>query len=57
MALPSSSHLIVYKPVGKEYKELDKIKVANTPTYAHPVIAGNRIFIKDEQSITLWTIK
>lgn len=57
MVLPSSSQLIVYKPVGNEYTELDKIKVADTPTYAHPVISGNRIYIKDEKSITLWTIK
>ena len=57
MALPSSSQLIVYKAVGKVYTELDKIKVANTPVYAHPVISGNRIFIKDQESITLWTIK
>ena len=57
MALPSSSHLIVYKPDGKGYSELANIKVADTPTYAHPVIAGNRIFIKDEKNITLWTLK
>jgi len=57
MALPSNSQLIVYKPVAKEYTELDKIKVADTPTYAHPVIAGNRIYIKDNENITLWIIK
>lgn len=57
ISLPSNSHLFVYKPAGKEYAELDKIKVADTPTYAHPVISGNRIYIKDEKNITLWTIK
>jgi len=57
MALPSNSRLIVYKPVGKEYSELDQLKAADTPIYAHPVISGNRIFIKDMDKITLWTIK
>ncbi len=57
MALPSSAQLIVYKPDSKAYSELARIKVADTPVYAHPVIAGNRIFIKDENNITLWTIK
>jgi outer membrane protein assembly factor BamB len=57
MALPGNSHLIVYEPLGKEYRELDRLKVADTPTYAHPVIAGNRIYIKDEENITLWIIE
>jgi len=56
MALPSSSDLIVYKPSGKEYSEIAKIKVSETPSYSHPVIAGNRIFIKDQDSVTMFVI-
>jgi len=57
MALPSNSQLIVYRPVGSGFTELASLKVAETPTtYAHPVAAGNRIFIKDQESIILWTI-
>jgi hypothetical protein len=33
------------------------MKVAETPTYAHPVLAGNRVFVKDKDSLTLWTIE
>ena len=57
MALPSNSELIVYKPNEKQYEQLAKIKVADTPTYAHPVITGNRIFIKDQDSVTLLIIQ
>lgn len=57
MALPSSSELIVYKALKEEYQELAKLKIADLPTYATPVVAGNRIFIKDEQSISLWQIQ
>jgi outer membrane protein assembly factor BamB len=57
MALPSSAELIVYAPSGKEFTELARIKVADTPTYAHPVIAGKRIFVKDQDAVTLWTIE
>jgi len=57
MALPSNSELIVFKPGEKEYAELAKIKVAETPTYAHPVIAGSRIFVRDQDSVILWTIE
>ena len=53
MALPSSSELIVYKPNDKQYEELAKIKVSDTPIYAHPVLAGNRIIVKDQESVAL----
>jgi len=56
LALPSESELIVFKPSSKEYEELARIKVADTPVYAHPVIAGNRIYLKDNETLTMWTI-
>jgi len=56
LALPSTSELIAFKPSGEAYVELAKIKVADTPTYAHPVIAGSRIFVKDQESVALWTL-
>ena len=56
LALPSNSELIVIKPSEKEFIGLARIKVSDTPIYAHPVIAGNRIFIKDEETLTMWTI-
>ncbi len=56
MALPSSSELIVFKPNGKQYEEVAKIKISDTPTYAHPVVAGNRIFGKDQETVTAWTV-
>ncbi|MFH1321794.1 MAG: PQQ-binding-like beta-propeller repeat protein [Bacteroidota bacterium] len=56
LALPSESELIAFKPSGKEYEELARFKVADTPVYAHPVIAGNRIYVKDNETLTMWTI-
>jgi len=56
LALPSSADLIVFQPTDKQYSELAKIKVAQTATYAHPVIAGNRIYVRDAESLTLWTL-
>ena len=57
LALPSNSELIAFKPSDKQYEEVAKIKVADTPTYAHPVIAGNRILVRDQDTVTLWTIE
>jgi outer membrane protein assembly factor BamB len=56
LALPSTSELIAFKPSDKAYTEVARIKVAETPTYAHPVIAGNRVFVRDAQNIALETI-
>ena len=55
LALPSNSELIAFKPSDKEYTELARIKVADTPVYAHPVVAGSRFFVKDQDTLVLWT--
>ncbi len=57
LALPSTSELIAFNANGSRYEQLAAIKVAETATYAHPIIAGNRIFIKDEDSVTLYTVQ
>lgn len=57
LALPSGTGLIVLKPNAKEYTELARISVSDTPIYAHPVIIGNRIFIKDAEILTLWMLE
>jgi outer membrane protein assembly factor BamB len=56
LALTPASELIAFQPGEKAYTEVARIKVADTPTHAHPVIAGNRVFIKDQDSVTLWAI-
>jgi hypothetical protein len=56
-ALTPSSDLLVFEPSGTEYKEIARYKVADSETYAYPVASGNRIFIKDQDAITLWTVE
>jgi len=57
LALPSNSELIVFKPDGKEYSEITRYKVSETPIYAHPVIAGKRVFVKDQDSVAMWIVE
>jgi len=57
LALPDNSQLIVFKPVAEEFAEVAQIKIAETATYAHPVIAGNRVFVKDQDSLAMLTIE
>ena len=55
VALTPKSHLIVIEPSDKAYTEIANIKVADSDTYSEPVLAGNRLFIEDQDSVILWT--
>jgi outer membrane protein assembly factor BamB len=57
ITLPEKTGLIVFKPGNKEFEELARYKVSDSAIYAHPIIAGNRIFVKDKNDLTLWTVK
>jgi len=56
-ALTPSSQLIVFEPNGKEFKEIAKYKVADSETYAYPVVSGNRVYVKDRDSVAMWVIE
>jgi len=55
-ALTSDKELVVFKPSDKAFTEVAKYKVADTPIWAAPIVSGNRVFVKDKDSLTLWTI-
>jgi outer membrane protein assembly factor BamB len=55
--LPEKKGLLVLKPSDKQYEEITQYKVSDTSIYAHPIIAGNRIFIKDKDTLILWTLQ
>lgn len=50
------SFLVVFEANEKEYKELARYKVAETPAFAHPVVSGKSIFVKDRTKLTQWTL-
>lgn len=57
LALPSDGELVAFDPNRESYVELARYKVSDSATYAHPVVAGNRVFIKGQDTLTLWTIE
>lgn len=57
LALTPAAELIAFQPSDQAYTEVARYKVAEGSTYSYPVVAGNRIFIKDKDSITLWTLE
>ena len=56
LALTPAGQLIAFEPGGKEFKQLASYKVGSQ-THSYPVVTGNRIFIKDRDSVTLWTVE
>jgi outer membrane protein assembly factor BamB len=57
LALTPGMQLVAFQPSDKAYTELARIKVADTATYAYPIVAGNRLFVKDQDSVILWAIE
>lgn len=55
--LSTDGQLIILEPHEKECKRVVSYKVASAQTYAHPVIDGSRIYIKDQENLALWTLE
>ena len=56
LALTTQSELIAWKATPERFELVARTKVAETPTWAHPTIVGNKLLVKDRSSLTLWTI-
>lgn len=57
IGLPSTGNLIVFKPDHSAYTELARYKVADTPVYSFPIVAGNSVYVKDAESLMLYRIQ
>ncbi len=57
LALPPTGTLTVFEPNDKEFKKVTSYKVGAGKTYAYPIATGNRIFVKDADSVILWTVE
>jgi len=57
VALTPAAQLIVFEPSKSEFKQLASYKVADEGTFAYPVLSDKRIYIKDKDSVTLFTVE
>ena len=57
LALPPTGQLTVFESNDKEFKKIASYKVGAGKTYAYPIATGNRIFVKDADSVILWTVE
>jgi len=56
IGLPSTANLIIFKPESAAYSEVVKYKVSETAIYSYPIVAGNKIYIKDAETLMLYRI-
>ena len=55
--LKDDAELIVARSSRAAFEPLKRYTVADSATWAQPVISGDRIFVKDVSSLMLWTLK
>jgi outer membrane protein assembly factor BamB len=56
LCLEDDGELVVARSSRTAFDQVRRYKVADTETWAAPAILGNRIFVKDVSSLTLWTV-
>jgi outer membrane protein assembly factor BamB len=55
--LTNDAELIVARKSATAFEPLKKYTVAQSPTWAHPVVIGSRILIKDATTLALWGLE
>ena len=55
--LNNDAELIVARANRKRFDPIVRYTVADSPTWAQPVISGNRVFIKDAGTLALWDVR
>jgi hypothetical protein len=54
-SLESDGELVIARGSQTAFEPLRRYTVATSETWAQPAISGNRVFVKDVTSLTLWT--
>jgi outer membrane protein assembly factor BamB len=57
LALTPKSRLVVFEPNATEFKQVASYQVAEGQTYAYPIVSGNHLFVKDQQSVAQLAIE
>jgi outer membrane protein assembly factor BamB len=55
-SLESDGELVVVRPSATAFEPIKRYKVADQETWSQPAISGNRLFVKDVSTLTLWTL-
>jgi outer membrane protein assembly factor BamB len=55
-SLEDDGELLVVRTSATAFEPLQRYKVSDTPTWSPPAISGSRVFIKDQNTLALWTM-
>ncbi len=55
--LTNDADLIVAGKSAKGFEPLARYKVADSPTWSHPVILGKQILVKDASALIMWSLE
>jgi outer membrane protein assembly factor BamB len=57
LSLPANGKLLVFEPNHEKYVQKANYKIADTEVYAHPLVVGDKIYIKEQELLTCWQVK
>ena len=57
VVLTTDGELLVVRRTPEKYDELKRYKVAESQTWAHPVLVPGGVLIRDATGLTLWSLK
>jgi len=57
LALSPAADLVVFRPSNEAFTEVARYKLSDGGTYAYPIASGNRIYVKDQDSVSMWTVE
>ena len=55
-ALETDAELVVARANPRQFEIVKRYTVADSATWAQPVLSGNRVFVKDVSTVSLWTL-
>jgi len=57
VGMTSKGEMVIFKPSEKGYEAAATYKASDALVYGGPVIAGDRIFVQDQQGVTAWGVE
>ena len=55
-SLEDDGELVILQASQSGFEPLHRYTVAEDATWAHPAVSGDRVFVKDVSTLTLWTL-
>jgi outer membrane protein assembly factor BamB len=57
LSLPANGKMLIFEPNPEKYVQKVTYKIAETEVYAHPLVVGDKIYVKEQELLTCWQVK